>query len=188
MRGSTIPLAVLTLTLAGCWTPPQLRGDYVSIDPGQGSAAGLSGTPVRWGGIVTGAKETNAGFCVEIAAYKLDAYTQKPAAPSLYQEIYRYRANKINPVNPGFESPPRFLACGDQVRDKSLYFPSSISTVVGTLGSAEVFEVNPADCMRAGYVDYSGTDHAIGGGRCIVSLPVVHISQSYAWPEAVFHR
>src|SRR5437879_3045848 len=87
-----------------------------------------------------------------------------------------------------FDSPPRFLACGNQIEDKSLYHVGAVVTAAGTLAEPFVFETEFTSCLeglplRRGQPDYAGTVHMARDRICAVSLPILRIAQAYAWPE-----
>ena len=188
MRGpALIGVALSAAMLCACSPLPQLRGDFAKVDSLAASSGKFDGTTVRWGGVVTGTRMTDAGNCIEVAAYMLDrwsfrptglspdAYQKNPAIqPSYYEGARRYAR-------------PRFLACGDAVLDDSSYYPGAVVTLTGSIERPFVFEAEYDSCQANGHdrvqADYTGTVHAIDEQRCAVFLPVLKIAQAYAWVE-----
>ena len=87
-----------------------------------------------------------------------------------------------------FDSPPRFLACGPQIEDRSLYHIGAVMTATGALAEPFVFETEFTSCLqnlpqRRGQPDYAGTIHVAKDRLCAVSLPILRIAQVYAWAE-----
>jgi hypothetical protein len=82
---------------------------------------------------------------------------------------------------------PRFLACGEAIRDHNTYFMGAVVTFVGTVEPTKIYQVNYTDCVRSGSMImkavYSGTMYATNGGECVVSLPTLKVSQGLGWKQ-----
>ena len=183
MRGSMRILTGLSvaLLLSACATPARLRGEYVDLDPINASTGKFSGTPVRWGGIITGARATDADTCVEVAVFPLDRWTLRPRGlPDGY-----YHATDLKFMYR--RSPSRFLACGNEIRDRSEFYSGGVVTVTGHLETPLSIEAALASCegdvRRQNLPDYAGTVHLVSDGICAVSLPVLKISQIHVWKQ-----
>lgn len=184
------PAALIPFVVCGCASPPaNLRGDYAEVTPAQGSDRRWQGSDVRWGGVVVGARLTDAGECAEIAQFPLDRFTFRP---------YRIFPGGSDGLLQGLvatdnssraEAAPRFLACPGHALNSDTSRVGTVVTVVGTLQAASVFEVNGRNCVNSHQVevsavpDYSGTMHATGQNACFVSLPTVTVAASRVWPE-----
>lgn len=183
MRGSMRILTGLgvALLLSACATPAKLRGEFVDLVPSDASTGKFSGTPVRWGGVISGARDTDAGTCIEVAAFQLDRWTLRPRAHPY--DYYRTTTPKYD----GGRSPPRFLACGAQIRDRSVFYSGGVVTVTGSLEPPLSIEAAMASCegdtWRRSLPDYTGTVHLASDGLCAVSLPVLKISEAHLWKE-----
>lgn len=169
------PIRILALAsflaLAGCAiTPAQLHGNFPDVGTTEASTEKYTGVDVRWGGIVTGVRLTDAGECLEVAAYPLARYTPRPATAGSLGAIYRR---------------PRFLACGAQISADEIHDTSGTVTVVGTIEPSKIFQVEPAYCAvtptnrRA---VYAGTIRASNDDACVILLPTVNIVAIHAWP------
>ena len=191
MRSFVLPIIVLSAFLfsACAQTPPRLRGEFVPIEPSQASTGTFNGVSVRWGGIVTGMRAIDSGSCIEVSAFPLNRWTSRPIR--LPSDAYTH-PDEIRPMyySPGgkFDSPPRFLACGNQIEDKFLYHVGAVVTAAGTLTEPFVFETEFTSCLdnlpqRHGQPDYAGTIHVARDRMCAVSLPILRIAQVHAWAE-----
>ncbi|MBS0566600.1 MAG: Slp family lipoprotein [Proteobacteria bacterium] len=191
MRSFVPPIIILSAFLfsACAQTPPRLRGEFVPIEPAQASTGKFNGTPVRWGGIVTGMRAVDAGSCIEVSAFPLDKWTSRPI--NLDTSAYTH-GDSVRPMyytqSGKFDSPPRFLACGADTQDKSIYHVGAVVTAVGTLAEPLVFEAEFTSCLenlpqRHGQPDYAGSIHVAKDRLCAVSLPILRIAQAYAWAE-----
>ena len=132
MRGPlplTMALAA-TLSLGACSSlPRQLHGDFANVEPNQASTGAVIGYPARWGGIVTGERVSDLGSCIEIAAFPLDKWTQRPIyliGTKAYQHVELIRpayfiSGKLQPA-------PRFLACSDKPLSGSRFYPGAVVT------------------------------------------------------------
>ncbi|MBS0581801.1 MAG: Slp family lipoprotein [Proteobacteria bacterium] len=190
MRRFVLPsLALSALLLGACTQVPQrLRGDFAMLEPVQASAGKFNGVSVRWGGIVTGARAVDVGSCIEVAAFPLDRWTLRPVGLSTgaYQHQDSIRPSYYAGAGRKYAA-PRFLACGDQLLDRSVFFTGAVITVTGAVEQPFVFEAEPTSCevnqQRRGQPDYTGTVHIANDDICAVSLPVLKAASAHAWPE-----
>jgi hypothetical protein len=194
MRGSIASLAFIVAALLGACSlnPPQLRGTFTDLAPAQASTNQFAGTDVRWGGIVTGARTTDAGACLEIGWYPLDRWTWQPQgliysrSDGIEQRLFNKTPHTVAYPR-GNSAPvatPRFLACGEAAANIDRYFPGSVVTLTGRLAVPEIYAVQYTDCVREDrpwMADYSSTIHAHDDDTCVVSLPVVNMKSIVAW-------
>jgi outer membrane lipoprotein len=118
MRFLLIPL--LALALSACTTvPEQLQGDFPDIAP-SGVEPGMSGTRVRWGGVILAARPGDGVTCLEILSRNLDRY-QRPA-----QEDF---------------SAGRYIACKPGFQDPAVFARGREVTTIGQIRNIEVREL-----------------------------------------------
>ena len=207
MRGLTASLikcvfaAGVALAFSACTTvPQQLRGDFADVNTKQASTEQFLGQQVRWGGVVTRVFSTDQGECAEVGWLMLDRWTLRPKFDGIYIKggVYGHPGDN-NPIYPfSVPSPmrtgtiPRFLACGDGLRDRDTYFIGAVITMTGTLESSKVYQVEYADCVRntqAFKAVYADTVHATNGEICVVSMPVLQVKSVQKWKEQpIFDR
>jgi hypothetical protein len=90
--------------------------------------------------------------------------------------------------NGKFDSPPRFLACGTGIEDKTAYHVGAVVTTTGSVAEPLVFEAEFTSCVpnlpqHRGQADYAGSIHVAQDRLCAVALPMLRIAQAYAWAE-----
>jgi starvation-inducible outer membrane lipoprotein len=184
-----LPFALSALLLSACATKTSLRSDsFIAVTPTQASTGQWNGSAVRWGGVVAGERLTDAGSCLEIAAFPVDSSSGKPYAGQpgdkgllalmLNASFFLRGGGSIN-------VPGRFLACREGVGfDHTAYKMFAVVTVEGTLSAPNIFQVKLSECRtHAPPSNYAGTVHASNDENCVVSLPVVNISSLKAWKE-----
>jgi starvation-inducible outer membrane lipoprotein len=167
-----------TSVLCACaTTPPQLRGDFADITPMQAATNRFADSHVRWGGIIVGSRGTDAGACLEIAAFPLQPVTMQPIDSASI--ILRHSAGI-----------PRFLACGTPTADRNTYYNGREVSLTGAIASAYTYEVESADCNSRhrpsvaeteANADYSGSARVRLGDKCFISLPTLNVETAYAW-------
>lgn len=160
-----LALATIALSLSGCFsTPAALRGNYAAIQPGQESIDNYVGSEVRWGGIVSDIRKTDAGTCLEVSSYSLNSLNSRPTT----QLVSSTRTSQ-------------FLACGAQLdTSERRHAKGSSITAVGALARTSVGQAPAAYCQDGAL--YAATVHAQNGDVCTVSLPVLRVSAIHVWP------
>lgn len=201
MNSKVIVVWLLLSTLFGCATvPSSVSGNFVAVTQEQAaSSPTLVGTGVRWGGVVVGRRQSDAGECLEVAAYPLDNYYARPyrgsQGPQSFATLFGKNVADHDSTG-GFhadELPPRFLACDQPRGDEAVNRVGTVLTLTGILEPARIFAVSKDACTTSiadmGWhkneriPDYVGTPHAAADGRCVVSLATVRIHSAYAWKE-----
>jgi hypothetical protein len=187
MRHShTIATLATSLVLASCaTTPANLHGRFTEVDAWHAANAQWRGSQVRWGGVVVGARATDAGDCLEVAQYPLDRFTLRPffRFPGVPNATLTWSATASYP-----DAAARFLACGADSMGE-LHPLGSVLTMTGQLQPAQVFRVDAKQCQHAANArlvptpDYSGTAHAAGDGLCVVALPTVAVTTVHTWDD-----
>lgn len=187
MRDSgKIAAAAASLILASCAsTPVDLHGRYTEVDAWHAANPQWQGSEVRWGGVVVGARATDAGNCLEIAQYPLDKFTLRPyfRFPGVSNATLVWSANASYPG-----AAARFLACGADSAGE-LHPAGTVVTMTGQLRPAQVFQVDDKQCEHAGTArhartpDYSGTAHVAGDGLCVIALPTVAAMTVHTWDD-----
>jgi len=189
MRSLIILYAVFTsLLLSACSSAPQrLRGNFANVSTTMASTEKFSGSAVRWGGIVTGARSTDAGDCLEVAAYPLDRISARPLVPLGSGAYSRIEGSQtLPPIGSHIRSKwtdhdaaSLFLACTDRPFDRGMYFSGAVVTFTGVIEPSHVYQVTRVDCAR----QYVGTIHATNDDACVISLPILKTDVAYAWKE-----
>jgi len=160
-----------SVLLCSCALPPKkLQGNFADISPNQATTNQFVGASVRWGGIVTGERLTDSGYCLEVAWYPLDHLTLHPVSEQRRSVI---------------ATRPRFLACGGLPDKGDIDQSNGTVTAIGIVRAANVYEVNLSFCVansKNRYPVYSGTIHANNDDACVVSLPVLEVIAIHAWP------
>ena len=180
--------AFTSLLLSACSSTPQrLRGNFANVTTTMASTEKFSGSAVRWGGVVTGARATDAGDCLEVAAYPLDRTSARPLVPSGSGAYSRVEGSQTSPLTGSHirskwtdhDAASLFLACTDRPFDREIYFSGAVVTFTGVIEPSHVYHVTRADCAR----QYLGTTHATNGDTCVISLPILKTDVAYAWKE-----
>jgi hypothetical protein len=190
MRSSAILAIALScaLLVACASTPQQLRGNFAKIGTNDVSTGAWTGSSVRWGGIVAGARATDSGNCLEIAMFPVDNTTGTPYANSQtsgYPGLESLFLNRSAYLSNWLLGPmPRFLACGQQPLARATYPRGAIVTVVGTVLAPHVYQVNLNGCKAL----YGSNVHASNEVECLISLPALNIEQIVAWKEPPSQR
>jgi Outer membrane lipoprotein Slp family len=201
MKAEVIAGCLLLSTLFGCSTvPSSVSGNFVAVTQTQAaSSPAFVGTEVRWGGVVVGTRQSDAGECLEVAAYPLDTYSARPyrgeQGPQSFATLFGKDVANHDSTG-GFHKdrlPPRFLACDEPRGDAAVNHVGAVLTLTGILEPARSFHVSNDACTTGAAdtgwhrnertPDYVGTTHAVGNTQCDVSLPTVRIHSSYAWKE-----
>lgn len=110
------PLAIAlgTLLVASCATVPKdLTGQYAEITPQQASNGNVSGTQVRWGGVIIETEPGPQNTCFYVLGKPLDSSDARPQAAR--------------------DSTGRFVACKHGFYDPEVYVKGREVTVTGTL-------------------------------------------------------
>ncbi|MGH8124013.1 MAG: Slp family lipoprotein [Rudaea sp.] len=195
MRYTLLPLAASSLLLSACaLNPPQLGGSFAQLDTTLASTGQFTGSNVRWGGIVAGARSVDGGTCLEIGWYPLDRITWQPLglASNGSRSTVGEPLNDKSPHTVFYSgdnrihATPRFLACGEAAYDSERYFTGSVITVSGAIEPPKIYAVDHSQCAREEQpwkADYSGTVHADYDELCVVSLPALKIKSIVAWKK-----
>ena len=201
MKSKMTSILLVVSGIAGCSTvPSNVSGNFAPVTQLQAaSSRAFEGTHVRWGGVVVGTRDVSDGQCLEVAAYPLDDYYARPYRENMGSRSFAVLFGKdvanYDSNGGAFKDklPPRFLACDNTLGNSGVNRVGAVLTLTGTLGSAHVFEVSEDACAPpvAGMgwqknqiiPEYTGTLHVSGGGRCVVSLPKLHVLSAYAWKE-----
>lgn len=110
------PLAIAlgTVLLASCATVPKdLVGQYAEITPQQASNGGVSGTQVRWGGVIIETDPGHDNTCFYVLGKPLDSGDARPQGVR--------------------DSTGRFVACKQGFYDPEVYAKGREITVTGML-------------------------------------------------------
>ncbi len=205
MSSKLASILVALIALAGCSSvPTTLRGNFVDVPQAQAASPVYAGTEVRWGGVVVGTRESSRGECLEIAAFPLDTYYERPYAPDSFSHAALFRKDVVNYALTSTHRdamPARFLACDVSHVDADRDHTGAVLTLTGMIEPAAMVDVVDDSCNSAvaGGVwqrneripNYIGTTHESNDGRCTVSLPTIRTQSIYAWKEppgaSVFH-
>ena len=139
----------------------------VLTDPGVAARGGHEGATVLWGGRIVERKAEEGKNCIEVAAFPLRKGDGRPQTLSKREEGQR------------------FLACQADAFDATKFAIGNQATVTGVVGSIEqrIFAGSCNSVMDAkGRVDPGSYRTATSKG-CEVSIPLVTVADSRAWPE-----
>ncbi|MGH8171865.1 MAG: Slp family lipoprotein [Rhodanobacteraceae bacterium] len=169
MPGPIVRTAAALILLTGVSTACADDGAAANVltDPGVAARGGHEGATVLWGGRIVDRTVENGKACLEVAAFPLRKGDGRPQTQSKRDEGQR------------------FLACQADAFDAMKFAIGNQATVTGVLGSIEQ-RVVTGSCKNVvdskGRMDPGSYRTATSKG-CEVSIPLVTVADSRAWPE-----
>lgn len=169
MSGFVVRLCAVAVLLAGACGGAAAEDKNVNVltDPGVAARGGHEGATILWGGRIVERKAEEGKSCIEVASFPLRKGDGRPQTLSKREEGQR------------------FLACQAEAFDATKFAIGNQATVTGVVGSIEqrVFTGSCKTVMDAkGRADPGSYRIATAKG-CEVSIPLVTVADSRAWPE-----
>lgn len=168
MNRRLLPLLSASVLLTACAVqPPELKGNFATINQAQATVPDALGDHVRWGGQIVGVRDIGNDSCLEVRAYRLANSSLRPVEPIRELDFV------------GLQQ-ARFLACNRIGFDAALAKPGTIVTFTGSVTPPQLVNVERDRCVDGG--SYTRTLHAKDTQRCIVALATLAVDESYVWP------
>ena len=161
---------LISLAVSSCtMTPAQLKGDFTRLDTAEASTGRFADSSVRWGGIVTGQRNTGLGSCLEVAYFPIDTFSAEPYVgtpnPRGLQDVFwqSHRMLALGVTQKASASAassyefvaygqvlktPRFLACGAKAFAPDAAIFGAVVTVAGSLKAPQVYEIGIVPAMQ----------------------------------------
>jgi len=169
MSGFVVRSRAVALLLAGACAGAAAEDKNVNVltDPGVAARGGHEGATVLWGGRIIERQAEAGKNCIEVASFPLRNGDGRPQTRSKREEGQR------------------FLACQAEAFDATKFAVGNQATVTGVVGTIEqrVFTGSCKNVTDAkGRMDPGSYRVATSKG-CEVSIPLVAVADSRAWPE-----
>jgi hypothetical protein len=167
MSGFVVRSCAIALLLAGAGAAAEDQNVNVLTDPAVAARGGHEGATVLWGGRIVGRRAEEGKNCIEVASFPLRKGDGRPQTLSKREEGQR------------------FLACQADAFDASKFAIGNQATVTGVVGSIEqrVFAGSCKNVTDAKGRADPGSHRTATAKGCEVSIPLVTVADSRAWPE-----
>jgi starvation-inducible outer membrane lipoprotein len=169
MSGFVVRSCAIAILLAVACTGVAAEDKNVNVltDPALAARGGHEGATVLWGGRIVERTAAEGKNCIEIAAFPLRKGDGRPQTLSKREEGQR------------------FLACQADAFDAAKFAIGNQATITGVVGSIEqrVFEGSCKNVTDAKGRADPGSHRAATAKGCEVSIPLVAVADSRAWPE-----
>ena len=167
MSGFVVRSCAIALLLAGAGAAAEDQNVNVLTDPAVAARGGREGATVLWGGRIVERRAEEGKNCIEVASFPLRKGDGRPQTLSKREEGQR------------------FLACQADAFDASKFAIGNQATVTGVVGSIEqrVFAGSCKNVTDAKGRADPGSHRTATAKGCEVSIPLVTVADSRAWPE-----